>query len=273
MTEGPKKASKKFSECTVLRPAVCPSQALCFFITVLFLFLFLPMPVSLWRSVLLGFHVTISLSLWPQYLSHSLAGLALHLCAAVVSVSVHPDSFSPSVCTSWSLALFDLPHGWAAPCLWAWFHRVSGQAVLLGWGGVCACHAMLSYVPTSSGFGTQSNLTKGHTHPLLFPQVRPLPVPEICSPWFLPSLGGVCVCVWCKDYDYIPQVKKLRPREFPKIIWGSMSCSWTQPQFPSLPHYSFLQTPSVWDTKQVVLRQEAVCGPPSGCWHNFCPME
>ena len=156
MTERPKKASKKFSECMVLHPAVCPSQALCFFITVLFLFLFLSMSVSLWRSLLLGFHVTISLSLWPQYLSLSLARLALYLCASVVSVSVHPDSFSPSVCTSWSLALFDQPHGWAgedpphpAPCLWAWFHKVSGQVALLGWGGVCACHAMLSYVPTS----------------------------------------------------------------------------------------------------------------------------
>ena len=122
MTEGTKKASKKFSECGVpfapsfIPLSVRPSQPLCIcFFSFSFLFLFLSIAGSLWRTLILSFHGAISPSLWPNL---SLpAGLALHLrfslvclCPSLFLCLSLPNcqSLHSSVCP---LAPFDLRAG------------------------------------------------------------------------------------------------------------------------------------------------------------------
>ena len=64
----------------------------------------------------------------------------------------------------------------------------------------------------------------------------------------------------------------------PEVIWGyraglDLKFLDSGPQFPSLPHYCFLQTPSPQGTKQVVLRKKAVVGTISAPWHSFLRAE
>lgn len=104
MTERPKKASRKFSECPALRPSACLTSQLlsasALYGSVSFLFLFQSMSASLRRSLLLGSHVTISPSLWAS-VSLSLSGRfgSPSLCCCV-SVSPYPDPVSPLICGS-----------------------------------------------------------------------------------------------------------------------------------------------------------------------------
>lgn len=166
--------------------SISASLCICFFMTVLFLFLFLFMFVSTWSSLLLDFHVTIFLSLWPSiYLSgwvgspsHASLSLSLPSLTQSLHLSMYPGLWLSL--TSW-LGHGSPPHAASGPGS----HGVSDWE-LLGWVGcVCVCHGLLSHVPTSSDAGTHSNLMKGHTHPLLFVQVRPLLVPaNFCSSWF-----------------------------------------------------------------------------------------
>lgn len=113
MTEGTKKASKKFSECGVLFASsfiplsVRPSQPLCIcFFSISFLFLFLSISGSLWRT--LSFHGAVSPSLWPDLslsLSSWFGSPSLFLSCLSLSVTISLSlpaqlSVSPFVCVS-----------------------------------------------------------------------------------------------------------------------------------------------------------------------------
>lgn len=179
MTEGPRKASKKFSECSPSALCLPVYLSLCLHLLLYdsagFLFLFLSVSVSPWG---LYFWVPISPSLWPGVFLSLLAGLALRLCASVVSVSPCPAQSLCSCLCPVSGSLISRSRG-RPPYTPPLGPVLTGSHIGRYWdrAGVCVCRGMLSHVPTSSDAGTQSNSMKGHTHPLLFSQVSPLLVP------------------------------------------------------------------------------------------------
>lgn len=122
---------------------------------------------------------------------------------------------------------------------------------------------------------------RDHTYTSLCAQVGPLLVSaNFCFPDSLDvtAQGGAGGCgVQGRNYDCIPQMKMLRPRDLPEIVGGyraelNPASPDSGPRFPSLPHYCFFQTPDAQGTKQVVWRKEAVHGPPPALGTISAPM-